>query len=128
MSLATISRPNTNEKKGSPDAPSLEHAPMLPPHIQAVGMHRRITKGSGYYWIGPAQSVPINDEGFVIKGIVLYNATNCLFLQREETQEAIQEAQQMLQTFFEGISRESEVRIETSDGDMQRETSASTSK
>ena len=113
MSVAIISRPDTDEKKGSPYPQSLEHAPLLPPHIQAVGMHHRITKGSGYYWIGPAQSVPINDEGLIIKGIVLYNATNCLFLQREETQEAIQEAQQILHTFFEGISCESEVRIET---------------
>ena len=115
MSIATISRTNTNEKKGLPDPLSLEQPPMLPLHIQAVGMHHRITKGSGYYWIGPAQSIPLNDEGLIIKGIVLYNATNCLFLEREETQEAIHEAQQMLHTFFDGFSLEGEMQGETSE-------------
>ena len=101
MSVAVPSPSKRNTVETPSLAPSHEHAPSLPPHIQAVGTHHRITKGSGYYWIGPAQSVPLNDEGHVLKGIVLYNATNCLFLQREETQEAIQEAQQVLHTFFD---------------------------
>ncbi len=100
MSVAVAFPSKRNTMETSSLTPSNELAPVLPPHIQAVGTHHRITKGSGYYWIGPAQSVPLNDEGHVLKGIVLYNATNCLFLQREETQEAIEEAQQMLHSFF----------------------------
>lgn len=93
---------NTNARAATPLAASQEQAPALPSHIQAVGTHHRLTKGSGYYWIGPAHSVPLNDKGLVLKGIVLYNATTCLFLERDETQEAIEEAQRMLHSFFEG--------------------------
>lgn len=95
-----------NERAALPSlaSSSREQAPALPAHIQAVGTHHRITKGSGYYWIGPAQSELLNEQGHVLKGIVLYNATNCLFLERDETQEAIEEAQQMLQTFFQDMS------------------------
>ncbi len=57
--------------------------PALPPHLTALGEHHAL---SAYWWIGCACAAP--EELRSLRGIVIYNKTECLFLAEDEARKA----------------------------------------